>query len=125
MRLDLSELSWPTTQIRRGLRSDAAKRKKTGSLLTAAARSNCPPTAGAFFAPGFGVGREVPVGRCVVGIGGFPGIFGGPPLPPETFGFEAIGGGPGFGLVATGGGGLLASEEFGRELFGELSIELC
>lgn len=95
-------------------------------LLTAAARSSCPPTAGAFLAPGLGgTGREVAVGRWVVGIGGFPGIFGGPPPPPDTLGFEATGGGPGFGFVATGGGGLLANEEFGRELLGELSVESC
>ena len=64
------------------------------------------------------------VGRWAVGIGGLPGIFGGPPLPPDTLGFEAIGG-PGFGFVATGGGGLLPNEEFGREALGELSVESC
>lgn len=70
-------------------------------LLTAAARSICPPTAGGFLTPGFGgTDREAPVGRWVVGIGGLPGIFGGPPPPPDTFGFEATGGGPGFGRVA-------------------------
>lgn len=104
--------------------SNIIENGKVGSLLTAAARSNCPPTAGGFFTPGLeGTDREAPVGRWVLGIGGLPGIFGGPPLPPDTFGFEATGGGPGFGFVATGGGGLLANEEFGLELAGELSVE--
>lgn len=95
-----------------------------GSLLTTAARSSCPLTAGGFFAPGLGgTGREVPVGRWLVGTGGFPGSFGGPLLPPEMLGFEATGGGPSFGFVATGRGGLLANEEFGREVFGEFSVE--
>jgi len=92
-------------------------------LAKAAARSNCPPTAGGFLTPGFGgTGLEEFVGRWAVGIGGLPGILGGPPPPPDTCGFEAIGGGPGFGFVATGGGPL-ANEEFGRELAGELSVE--
>ena len=107
------------------MRSDIIDHKKVGSLLTAAARSNCPPTAGGFLAPGLGgTGREVLVGRWVLGIGGLPGIFGGPPPPPDTLGFEAIGGGPGFGFIATGGG-LFASAEFGLELDGELSAESC
>lgn len=79
--------------------------------LTAAAKSNCPPTG---FAPALrtGGGAAAALGLEAVGIGGFPGTLGAG-LAPTT---------GGLGFAATGGGGLDASELEGLELAGESSV---
>ena len=80
--------------------------------LTAAARSTC-PTAVAGFDTALGREVEAAGGRGAVGMGGFADPF------AETLGFTGITGG--FGLAATGGGGLDPKAELGRELAGVVS----
>lgn len=80
--------------------------------LTAAARSTC-PTAVAGFETAPGREAEAAGGRGAVGMGGFADPF------AETLGFTGITGG--FGLAATGGGGLDPIAELGRELAGVVS----
>jgi hypothetical protein len=80
--------------------------------LTAAARSTC-PTAVAGFENALGREVEAAGGRGAVGMGGFADPF------AETLGFTGITGG--FGLAATGGGGLDPIAELGRELAGVVS----
>lgn len=83
------------------------------SRLTAAAKSNWPPTAAGFAEapPGFGAAG----GREAVGTVGLPGAFGAP-------GLLARGGGPGLGFTA-GGGAFVARELVGLELAGVLPLE--
>lgn len=84
------------------------------SALTAAAKSNCPGGAPGLEAVPFGAGALL-AGRAAAGIGGLPGCL--------ATGFTATGGGPGFGLLATGGGGFTANELEGRELLGVVPVE--
>jgi len=83
------------------------------SALTAAAKSNWPGAAPGLETVPFGAGTLL-VGRAAVGIGGLPGCL--------ATGFTATGGGPGFGLLATGGG-FTANELEGRELLGVVPAE--
>ncbi len=85
-------------------------------LLTAAARSICPPIAEGFAAPPtLGLGAPAP-GRGAAGMGGFAPTFGGAP----TEGFAATGGG-GFGFAARGGFGAAALA--GLDVAGVLSFD--
>ena len=89
-------------------------------MLTAAARSICPPTAAGFATPPGLAGGFATPGRGAVGIGGFPPATGGLGAP----GLLAKGGGVGLGLFATGGGGGLPARELpGREAAGVLALE--
>lgn len=96
--------------------SITAKTKDQLIPRTAAARSSCPAGAAVGFAAPPGLGGAVGAGRGADGIGGFPGIFGAPP------GFTPTGGAGGFGLVATGGGGLLPIVLDGLESTGVLLV---
>ena len=75
-------------------------------MLTAAARSTWPGAVGGLLTEPFTLGAVVGPGREAVGTTGFP-----------TVGLAPIGGG--FGLAATGGGGLEPIELGGRETAGE------
>jgi hypothetical protein len=79
--------------------------------LTAAAKSICPG------AEGFGPPPLLAFGLAEVGTEGFPGGFG-------ATGFAAKGG-AGFGLTATGGGGLPPIELAGLEFAGVVSVDSC